>query len=491
MNITNLLRVSLLAAAAGGLAGCEVSRSILDSTQAIRGAGTMRVDVEVYKGPLSKDPWTQFAELLGIINDFAEVLNRYRRGLCGASGERYKNLCTYFDGTMEYLNSKEVLRATVLLPVLRTPAENEKIAEDTRRFLAEVVEISAKMKMHVLHTQGGHVASPDTERTSRMHEVFLSTTFAEYSNQMASRADALLQQMNRVDRRELPLSIQLRDTSPTDFFNLYVWNKAAFANPDDLIGLTIGKLEPVGNLFIGDESIRDRVRGMERLYADHNWSRINTVYASGQGDVSMAFIKDDIGNWNLKSFDNDPTELLQGYFGIAKAALATATSIAQGAASGGSTAVAGQLIDLSNRIAFGQSGSTVGPTAGGLDAAALHQRAVARLIALQQQMQTRPTELGQQISTLNAQILAMPASGTPAERLRRATAEDRLAQLEFERDNLPTIALNQARAILREHGAIVDVLQESVASPNVPINLSAPGPIPPTPPRALPNPPQP
>jgi hypothetical protein len=49
------------------------------------------------------------------------------------------------------------------------------------------------------------------------------------------------------------------------------------------------------------------------LFASRYWTKVNEVFASGQGEVRMALIKDDIGNWSLKSFDNNPEELLGAY----------------------------------------------------------------------------------------------------------------------------------------------------------------------------------
>ena len=60
---------------------------------------------------------------------------------------------------------------------------------------------------------------------------------------------------------------------------------------------------------------------IERLVTDTHWSKVNSVFAAGQGNVRMAFIKDDIGNWNLKSFANDPTELVNAYKNAGLAAL--------------------------------------------------------------------------------------------------------------------------------------------------------------------------
>ncbi len=57
----------------------------------------------------------------------------------------------------------------------------------------------------------------------------------------------------------------------------------------------------------------------------------------------MAFIKDDVGNWSLKSFDNDPENLLKAYTNfsietIKKAAEIAANGMAPGAIEGSKSA---------------------------------------------------------------------------------------------------------------------------------------------------------
>ena len=70
----------------------------------------------------------------------------------------------------------------------------------------------------------------------------------------------------------------------------------------------------------------------------------------------MAFIKDDVGNWNLKSFDNDPEKLLEAYTNfsietINKATKIATEALAPGAAEG--TQSAAKLLTLATDTAFG------------------------------------------------------------------------------------------------------------------------------------------
>ena len=79
----------------------------------------------------------------------------------------------------------------------------------------------------------------------------------------------------------------------------------------------------------------DRVKIVDRLFADHFWSRINTVYASGKGEVSMAFVKDELGNWDLKNFDNAPGELLDSYMQLGTTLVKKAGELALAVHTGG------------------------------------------------------------------------------------------------------------------------------------------------------------
>ena len=143
----------------------------------------------------------------------------------------------------------------------------------------------------------------------------------EYGNQIGSRADALVKQTQGVGynpdvpdsgtdilREQLTASAFLRDSGATGYLNLYDWNKAA------------------ANRSFSTRT--DRVRLVEHLITDTYWSKVNTVFAAGQGTVRMVFIKDDIGNWNLKNYDNAPGELLDAYKSAGLAAVSAVAEIA-------------------------------------------------------------------------------------------------------------------------------------------------------------------
>ncbi|MCA9462133.1 MAG: hypothetical protein KC643_28815 [Nitrospira sp.] len=157
----------------------------------------------------------------------------------------------------------------------------------------------------------------------RIAVVNFVVTMTEFGNQVTTRADSLLKQRypDGRDRRELSLSAHLRDTEPTDFVHLYNWLDASISS---------FRYELPSWIFSGfwPNKIEDRIRVVDRLFSDHYWSKINTVYASGRGKVSLVLVKDGIGNWNLKNFDNSPGELLQAYQNFSLSLLKKAGDIA-------------------------------------------------------------------------------------------------------------------------------------------------------------------
>jgi hypothetical protein len=348
------------------------------------GSGSMRIDVEVYKGPLAQEPWTQWGELRGIVSEATIAVNSTKRfakdvfeeldcdrilkiiqepsstgqpaqrqettlpagmeidsELSRAAGETvWAQDCASVWGLLKVADLiqqaeyglKEV--DTNLNKEGRVRIESVSDLENTklkvRNVLQNVFYVAMRMRSAAFFLAAVQLSSPLNERRPRPALTNVALVLSEYSNQLITRADALLQQMAGSDRRELPLSLHLRNTNPTDFLNLHVWNRAAAP------ALLADMILRFPTAFTSKETA-DRVRGYERLFADYNWSNVNSVYASGQGDVALAFIKDDIGNWNLKTFDNDPAELLKSYTAVGKAALveaAKAVSAASGAGAG-------------------------------------------------------------------------------------------------------------------------------------------------------------
>lgn len=197
-------------------------------------------------------------------------------------------------------------------------------SEQRKQIMKRAGRVAIKLKAKALYWAETHASMAPAKRVVRIAMAAFANLAAEYSNQLESLADALQWQLGEEDKRieaeQLPLSVYLRNAETTDFLNLYTWNRAVSpAIWEEML------LHPF-NAFTSNE-IADRVRVIERLFADHNWQKINTVYGSGQGDFSMALVKDEIGNWNLKSFDSDPTKLLKAYTNFTLTAIRQATSL--------------------------------------------------------------------------------------------------------------------------------------------------------------------
>lgn len=497
-------RALALAASLAGFAGCAVFSP----------AGTIRVDVEVYKGPLSKEPHVQIAELVALWEEFNKSLNLYEQAVCAAfiaqvvttrqnpqaearlladvpgcggvggagagsdgagiqtkgasaplvstssgakppagdtsqtpaappaalvpisaeakpaakemtptgapppaastpetapsasSGSLQQKCVTYYgsdpsqaqkaEGNTCFYLAQVHIDAQDLRRVLQRagkgpdpkslnliqvsdgkPAE---LSEEVRPFLIGVSHAAMQARAKAYFWAHGQVSFPVRDRTTRTVVNNFTNVASEYGNQLSARADALLKQFSGRDARYqypdyFPQNIYLRDSQPTDFLNLYVWNRAAApAIWEDMV------LHPVESF--SSEETANRVRTFERLYADNYWSRINTVSAVGTGEFRIALVKDDIGNWNLKSFDSDPTELLQAYKNASLALIQKAVALAQETANpaGG---VSG-LLGMANQLALGGAPASPGSASSEANAqvGVLRRQAMERMSAV-------------------------------------------------------------------------------------------------------------
>lgn len=404
----------------------------------LSGGASMRIEVEVYKGPLAKDIRSQIAEFHGLLRQTEDQFERLSRQIKLWADLNSPECLQNADPSAKDGNITKSLLLSRLAPegeksakgkppspgeayqcafVLRVNAENAQLEknlgqirpDDLRTALDNLERhkaatatsepgLSAAALIRGVATRAIAFARQISRSAQNWQElqtvadpgdavlraIITSYQFAaaEQANQIASRADALVQQIDGLDRRELPLSAFIAGSAPTDFARLFEWNETHSA------------------LSLQNQSMEDRVKILERLQADMHWARVNTVYASGRGDTSMAFIKDDIGNWSLKQFDNAPGELLQAYTGVAKAALSTATSLATGFASGGSTAGIKQLVGLADALSFGDNSApdTARPT---IDLQPARARLQARL---------------DEIARLAAEQEALLKNGTPEQK---------------------------------------------------------------------------
>lgn len=373
------------------------------------GSGAMRIEVEVYKGPLSQEPAIQWGELVGYLEEakrslveslnftLSVVANKGFKSIAekqvvsvdigtnkslvgtqpakGSSQQMYLYLpvtkrsnesaqsspsstnemdlfhplwcdgldpdglldqLDYFDCIIlraVYVDSLDLIREVTLLlhehdSTLKKPASEPAAEEVLRHVAAFSSGLRAKGFRWAVATTGGQSFNPQV----RIAVFNFAVSASEFGNQLQARADALMKQFNGPghDRRELPLSTHLREAEPTDFVHLYDWLGGSI----DSFRYNLPEF-----LFTGrwPTSVGDKVKIVDRLFADHFWSRINTVYASGKGEVSMAFVKDELGNWNLKNFDNAPGELLDSYMQLGTTLVKKAGELALAVHSGGST----------------------------------------------------------------------------------------------------------------------------------------------------------
>ena len=440
------------------------------------GAASMRIEVEVYKGPLSQDTHTQWGELLGMVREADDALgaigvayatNVIKAGKIDpcrpnefvdavASGNPAQ-LRLQIEERNNCARPKQALQRNILVaacwrdkswldhvglrsqrdwsrrcreligilsdqvrlrdryrnlaadmchnagkpfnqqhPIDCPPGRStQRRSRDVVELLTEAAEISTRAHFKAFYRAGSSLGD---ERDPLLEMVETVNLYSNLANQIGSRADRLLLQIAGTDRKNLPLSVYLREVEPTDFMDLYEW---------------YGTVSPEGEA-------EDKIRVMERLFADFNWANINTVYASGQGNVAMAFIKDDIGNWNLKSFENDPTELLKAYTEFTLEAIGKATDLVKAGITGGGTEALEQLGQLNDSLSLaGQASSGL---IGGGDAAAqsldverLRQRAVGRLTGLRAQIATGWDSRSQAVQEAETEFRAALAVSIAAE----------------------------------------------------------------------------
>lgn len=342
---------------------------------------------------------------------------------------------------------------------------------ERRIILQKLSEFAAQLKAKAMFSAQSQITA-GAPRATRMVIANFGNFVSEYSNQISSRTDSLLKQLEGIDRHELPLSAYLRDSKPTDFLNLYTWNRAgAFPIFEEILKNPFHALS-------SDETT-DRVRVVERLFADYNWSNINTAYASGQGEVSMAFVKDDIGNWSLKTFSSDPTEVVQAYAQLTGKAIQKAIDLAGEAAAPGSGEAKKQALNLVSKLASGKTGSNQSSFPS-VNLSKRNRKTLNQLEALEKASLEKEIKFDKDIDAKEKDIPALEAAATSAseqaqttpsteneEAQKKATAEleaakTKLQTLEKEKVDHRQNTFTQAQIILQSHAAVLDAYQEAV-----------------------------
>lgn len=406
-----LLAAGFALAFGGGLAGCST-------------AASMRVEVEVYKGPLSREPLTQVGELNGAASVGRANLEAWMAAYESQDAEtagkvavltKFLSALSCPEAKVDISKGVQAARASLrsvqpalsalnaIAPVdpsdvqlsvivknrvsreqldevlatalqveqeaqagyvrslspgggapdsTQTQAEQERLQRITsisqaRRALenaavscADALTTSDESAIAVFTRNVADVATrmyglatyittselfADSDRVARARNVRLATILGEAANQLSARADVLVRQYKiassqdpRDAARRLSTGDYLRDAATTEFLSLFDVLDAvgAGANVEDGSRLDLDGTE--------------RVAAARQLFADQYWTKVNDVFATGRGDTRMAFVKDDIGNWNLKSFDSDPSKLLEAYRNVTLSALNTLAKVAAG-----------------------------------------------------------------------------------------------------------------------------------------------------------------
>lgn len=196
--------------------------------------------------------------------------------------------------------------------------------------------------------------------------------------------------------RQYPTGDYLRGSRPSRFIEAFGWFNA--------------NLSARGT---GAYLKRNRVRAIRALTEDRHWETVNEVYHSGQGDVSAAFIKDELGNWSLKSFSNEPGELLNAYSQAFSATLKATTGFIRGSiASPDTIGQATGLLDVADRLATGRISASASIGVLGLDS--FRRRTVERLTAAKTRFATAATKLDTEIKNLDGQAMGIQTAWNTA-----------------------------------------------------------------------------
>lgn len=464
-------------------------------------SSAMRIEVEVYKGPLSLEPEIQTEELYGYLVEAQNGMIGILKFTEKAIGNR-KMTRSPFNFLLSVLHLRPSFNDSLSTPLLlatlddarvlaeklgrsicffegergtkctEEPTESQVKDNTTHEFFYEFNKERAR-KTFATKNNINRETFADISRTAatmqaaafrystmssigmphdplaRIAATFFAVAASEYGNQIEARADALLKQLspNGQDRRELPLSTHLREAEPTDFVHLFDWVDGHTPRPLDYVHLNISP------------NMDERIKIIERLYGDHFWSKINTVYASGRGKTQMAFIKDETGNWNLKSFDNDPTELLDAYTYVAKKALQKAAELAAGTFTGGTSSaglvLAKQLRDFAADSEPNKAISQA-PPAGTLSLTHLRTRLMDKLDPAQFKSDLEKEK--ELLGTIDKQTAAV---ATATDSAKNAAQKD-LADTQNELMNHRKQVIARWETIFTDHSNLVDILSSTI-----------------------------
>lgn len=515
----------VIALVALGLVGCNRA--------GISGAGSMRVEVEVYKGPLTQSPESQIGELSALLAETVKAMSGWQRQaktlarvpeLRCDQAKLAKSDCTILYQTIggaedvasaicqltsvQNGNSGYVLEQHIYLsggttteidacqnwrtgahvarladPRIESEITTQAIISESGDYARRVSTVAAMMRVQAFRAADSNVGLVPKDLRVRNLVAGYAFLLSELSNLIATRTSILQKVIEkcaptdksdyqkvqvgasvklvvdpealserratddcRYGNEKFPTSDFLRDVAPTRFLDAYDWFNASMSSQGT-----------------GAYKQEDRVRAIKALTNDYHWEKVNEVYASGQGEVSMAFVKDELGNWNLKSYTNDPSELLAAYRSGANALIATAVNVAR-KASGDPTQVArgAGLLDLAERFSTGKAPSA--SNLGGLNIAVLHDRTSSRLKALKTRFAERKSALTDDQKSAQAATDAAEKATDEASTALRA-AEQQLTEDEAALNNCSSdcIAAAQKAAATRSNVSVKSLTATTAA----------------------------
>ncbi len=249
--------------------------------------------------------------------------------------------------------------------------------KEKAKFYTQVLEIAARMAARAEFWATRDAAISPQDARVRVALGTFAENAARYARQIVSRTDALLKQ-DRFKAELLPTSVYLRDSTTTSYLDTLSHSDSAVKDNQTR------KL-----------TVEERIRIVEEVVDDTYWSKVNTVFAAGQGDVNKAFIRDEVGNWNLKNFSNDPSELLDAYKDAGLAVLEGIKKVATseaGAAPG--------LLALADSLTLGTASPSTTKTA----VTGLHENVVEHIQQIGQGQQQRYSDLLSKKSKVDSEL---------------------------------------------------------------------------------------
>jgi prefoldin subunit 5 len=211
--------------------------------------------------------------------------------------ERSSELCGKDTALIEHRADDDVSTSTTLSG---SGATQEGIPEDVVVLLAEV-QILKNLSRAFTRTAMEYGTQNVTDPASVRRLVITANFLHHVSGQLENR----IRYFGK-EEAVIPLSAQLKAAQTEHYAMLHSLLNTAKPSYGST-GLFFGNLQ-------NSRHVSTALKSIDRL---NSWEQINEAYASGKGEFSVALIKDDIGNWNIKNFQSDPKALLEAQTNLA------------------------------------------------------------------------------------------------------------------------------------------------------------------------------